>query len=507
VTVRSAWDAIRQRWRIVATGTVVGALVGLLVAVITPPTYAATTSIYVSARNTSGADEAYQGGLMSLQRVQTYQEIVRSTRVLQPAGDDLQPPVSADDLAERVTASSSADSALLTISAEGSSPRAAADAANAVADRFMEVVAELESSGTPDTPAAVDMRIVDRAVPSAEVVSPQVGLDVAVGLIFGLLAGLAGALIAGSARPRVRSATLLSSATGAPVLGVLPRDRRFAKRGNRAVVPEGGAHREAVRSIRTNLFFVHAGVGARHERSPSVPTNLLLPDSEGAGHVLAVTSAVPREGKTTFVCSLAAALAPTYRVLVLEGDLRRPVLAERLGLATAGLTDVLAGRIDVQAAIQEWGDVVVLVGGGPHPAPSEALVSRRAGEVLADLRARYDLVLIDCPPLLAVSDAALLASRADGTVLLCRRSAWFGDVERATQVLAAVDARTVGCVLTMDRTRRRRYAYDEPAVPEQTYDDEPSTEERADQDSVAVLAETSRPDVAEAGQRPLRSDL
>jgi len=167
-----------------------------------------------------------------------------------------------------------------------------------------------------------------------------------------------------------------------------------------------------------------------------------------------VTSALPGEGKTTSVCNLAIAMAAAEsRVLVVEADLRRPELADLLGLErSAGLTDILAGRAQTQQVIQRWagGKFDVLASGPLPPNPSELLASRQLAALFDDLRSRYDVVLVDSPPLLPVTDAAAMAPATDGAILVCRFKETTRDqVGRAVNALAVVSVPLLGTIFMM----------------------------------------------------------
>jgi capsular exopolysaccharide synthesis family protein len=174
-----------------------------------------------------------------------------------------------------------------------------------------------------------------------------------------------------------------------------------------------------------------------------------------------VTSSLPEEGKTTSLCNLAIAMAAAQaRVLLVEADLRRPKVAEILGLDGAvGLTDILSGRLRPDQVIQPWsgGMFDVLASGSLPPNPSELLGSRQMTELLAELRTQYDVVLLDTPPLLPVTDAAAVAPSADGVILVCRfKRASREQVGRAVQALAAVSVPVLGTLFTMVPTRGPR---------------------------------------------------
>jgi non-specific protein-tyrosine kinase len=157
-----------------------------------------------------------------------------------------------------------------------------------------------------------------------------------------------------------------------------------------------------------------------------------------------------------------------------DADLRRPKIADLLGLESAvGLTNVLSGRIHADQAIQPWGGgaLDVLASGPLPPNPSELLSSRHMKEMLADLRLRYDVVLIDSPPLLPVTDAAAMAPATDGAILVCRfKKVARTQIGAAADALAAVSAPLLGTVFTMvPRTGPRAYgqynSYYQPNTP------------------------------------------
>jgi capsular exopolysaccharide synthesis family protein len=140
------------------------------------------------------------------------------------------------------------------------------------------------------------------------------------------------------------------------------------------------------------------------------------------------------------------------RVLIMDADLRHPRIADYLGMeGAAGLTTVLVGKASVDEVLQRWGTHLwVLPSGLLPPNPSELLGSRYMAELLADLRKRFDTVIVDSPPLLPVTDAAVVAARADGALLVARSHRTRGaQVTAAVKALRSVDARLLGCVLNM----------------------------------------------------------
>ena len=224
----------------------------------------------------------------------------------------------------------------------------------------------------------------------------------------------------------------LRELTGAPNLGFIAFDPRTPKRPLTVHEDPQSPRSEAFRQLRTNLQFV---------------------DVDQPRKVVVVTSSLPAEGKSTTLANLAIALASAgQRVAVVEADLRRPMLAELLGLdRSVGLTSVLAGRVEVSHAIQHWsGGVDVLASGPLPPNPSELLASGQMASLVAQLREEYDAVLIDTPPLLPVTDAAAVAPASDGVILVCRYKTTKRDQLRtAVQAVRSASAPVLGTVFTM----------------------------------------------------------
>ncbi|MCA1721071.1 MAG: CpsD/CapB family tyrosine-protein kinase [Actinobacteria bacterium] len=193
---------------------------------------------------------------------------------------------------------------------------------------------------------------------------------------------------------------------------------------------------------------------ARAEAFRQLRTNLQFLEVDEPVRSFVITSSVPKEGKSTTACNLAITLAQAgVRTLLIEGDLRRPRIADYLGLEGAiGVTNVLIGQVPLQDALQPWGNgtLSVLASGPLPPNPSELLASRGMHELLAEVEKSFDMVIIDAPPLLPVTDAAILSTMTGGALLGVRcRSTKRDQLRRAADALEAVDARVLGAVLNM----------------------------------------------------------
>jgi succinoglycan biosynthesis transport protein ExoP len=160
----------------------------------------------------------------------------------------------------------------------------------------------------------------------------------------------------------------------------------------------------------------------RAEAFRQLRTNLQFVEVTDNGRTFVVTSSVPGEGKSTTSANLAITLAEAgSKVLLIDGDLRRPKVAEYMGIEGAvGLTDHLIGHAELDDVVQPWGggNLEVLPAGQVPPNPSELLGSKAMIKLLADLDKKYDTVIIDAPPLLPVTDAAILAKLVSGGAIM-----------------------------------------------------------------------------------------
>ncbi len=274
------------------------------------------------------------------------------------------------------------------------------------------------------------------ATPDPKPISPKRARDIGLGVALGLVLGVGLALVRQYLDDSVSTREDLDRvAGGIPSLGVVPLVAEWRDPGVPLVVtltdPKSEAA-EAYRSLRTAIQF--AGV-----------------DKEFV--TLQVTSAKPGEGKTTTVANLAVALARAgQRVAIASCDLRRPRVHDFFGMDNeVGFTSVALGTVALGDAVQASpvdDRILVLTAGPIPPNPSELLSSKRAAQILADLASMVDVVLVDSPPVLPVTDASVLASSVDATLLVATAGTTTRkDVALAVEALRRVEAPLVGTLL------------------------------------------------------------
>jgi succinoglycan biosynthesis transport protein ExoP len=438
VDIRDYALVLRKRWRLIVLCTLLAAAASLAATLAATPKYQASAQLFVS---TSGGMEAavgnlQQGSQFAQQRVKSYADIIDNPDVVEPVVRELGLDVSPRLLAESIEASAPLDTVLINIDVTNEDPRQAQQVANAVATRFTEVASELETpEGGQSSPVKVS--VVRTADLPTDPVSPRPKLNLALGLLVGLAVGIGAAVLRETLDTSIKGASDVQEQLDLPTLGLIAYDPEAGKRPLIVHADPHSTRAEAFRQLRTNLQFVDV------DRKP---------------RSIVVTSSVPQEGKSTTTCNLAIALTQAgLRVILVEADLRRPRLAEYLGMEGAvGLTDALVGRADLDDVLQSWGDgkLQVLASGPTPPNPSELLGSHQMGELLRDLESRCDLVLLDAPPLLPVTDAAVLTAQASGAMVVIRSGHTTREqASRAVEILRAVDAHLYGVVLNMVPTK------------------------------------------------------
>jgi receptor protein-tyrosine kinase len=427
---------LRARWVSVCLTTLIGILGAVAVTLLTTPLYQASTRLFVSTSAGSSVTEMYQGNLFSQQRVDSYAELIMGETLAQRTIDKLGLDMTAGKLQENIKAAGKADTVLISVQVLDESPVRARDIANTLSDEFVAMVRELE---TPENGATPDARVVveQRAsIPDSPVV-PKTMRNIAAGLGLGLLLGIGFAVLRDVLDNTVKDRETLEQITGAGTVGSIPLDKERRKHAAISFDTDNSPIAEAFRKLRTNLQFLAI---------------------DNPPRVIVITSSTPSEGKSTTAINIALTLAEAgSNVLLIDGDLRRPTVHKYLDLVgSVGFSSVLSGGATLEDALQDtsFSGLTVLAAGTIPPNPSELVGSLRARKLLSELRSKYDYVIVDSAPLLAVTDAAVLAAGADGVLIMTR----FGQTRReqlthAVGSLEDVGATILGAVFTMTPSR------------------------------------------------------
>lgn len=507
--LRKYWVVVRRWWWLMVLGTLLGGMAAFIVSRNITPVYSASTTLMVDQAPRSGLTD-YSAVLTSQQLAKTYSELLHKRPVLEAALQKLGLPLDPDELAKSVSVDLLRDTQLIILSVEDTNPDQAASLANTIASVFIEqnaaqqngryasskeslskeiaavqasmaqVQAALDAIKDPRTPAEQSQKtqletslaqyrtsyanllqsyesirvaeaqqlnnvsVVEPALAPRIPVRPRVALNTALAALLGLILTVAAAAVFEYLDNTLKSPEDVTQRLGLWTLATIGRiDGNDARDRLVAVNLPRSPIAEAYRVLRTNLQFAAVDKPLRR---------------------IVVTSPGPGDGKTTTAANLAAVFAQGgRRVILLDADLRRPQqhrlfqCTSSYGLSTA-LVDSGTPVVNYLQTTQVPG--LRLLSSGPIPPnPSELLASQRMSHLMEALSQEADLIILDSPPVLGVADAAILASAADGVLLVAaagrtRREA----AQRAKENLERGGANLLGMVL--NRMTRQSAGYD-----------------------------------------------
>jgi len=437
VELRDYWRLVVRYFPLLIATTLVGIVLAAAVTFTATPQYKATAQIFISTPASSLDITALAtGSNFSQQRVKSYSQIINAPTTLQPVINQLKLQTTAQELGKKVSASAPLDTVLINITVSDPNAMQAALIANAVAKQFAATVNTLEvaqsGGGSP-----VKVSTVQEAVAPLFPASPKKALNLLLGLILGFGIGFSMATVRQLLDNTVKNEEHLA---GAPLLAAISFDADAETKPLLTQIGRYSSRAESFRQLRTNLQFIRA---------------------DNPPRVIAVSSALPNEGKTTTALNLAITLSQAgFKVALVETDMRRPkvstYLVESKGID--GLSEVLTGRVkfstaeSIEKVLTPWGEdgLKILPSGKIPPNPAELLNSETMSKVVATLKSHFEYVILDCAPLLPVTDAAIVASKSDGVLLIARAGhTKIAEFQGAVDAIVAVGSSVLGVVLNM----------------------------------------------------------
>lgn len=438
--------AIRTHWAGVVLIVAVSVGAAGIFTLTQPKVYAADAGGFVTAGQAADSGLAQLNDSLAKSRAASYVDIATSRAVADLVIKDLGLSTTASALIGSISVDQPLNTVLIKITATSDSPEQAQQLADAWVCALSARVAELEDPTDTGIPGVLGVEPNDSAALPTTPVSPRPSLNLALGGILGLLLAVGYATLRSILDRRLRSPEEAERRFGVPIIGRLPLTKNTTDTGllvTDATDQNSFGIGESFRRLRSNLSYMNVDDPPR---------------------IIVVTSARPRDGKSTTAANLAVAISLSGQpVTLVDGDLRRPSVADKLGLVEgAGLTDVLIGHADLEDVLQEHGHfsgLQVLAAGSTPPNPSELLGSHAMQALLKDLGER-GMVIVDAPPLLPVTDAAVLTRNCDGAIIVVSHGLTLDhELDECLRQLAAVKGTVLGVVFNrMPRGGSRYYA-------------------------------------------------
>lgn len=427
--------AFRRYWLVVVAAAVLGSLAAWGLSLGATPQYTATTKLYFSPSFGTSASDLNQGSTYTQNQMLSFAQLAESPTVLEPVIASLGLDTTPAALANSITVTTPQNTVILDAAVTNGDPALAARIANEFAESVTTAVRRI-APVTTEKGSSVSVDIIASATVPTEPSSPDIRRNLLVGGMVGLLLGVLAILLRERLDARVRSAEGLATVTAAPLLGTIARQKR------------------------RKLLVTDDGLSSRNAEScRRMGAHLAALGDPGGRQSLLVTSSIPGEGKSQVALGLASAFAERgRRVLLVDADIRQPAIAETAGLDGAvGLTGVLSDGADGRAVVQSWGPVGldILVAGSTVPRPSELMSSAAMADLIEELTARYDVLVIDTAPVNSVADAAILGSLVDGVVVVADSTRVLQpQLAEAMDSLEKSDVAVIGVVLNrMPRAR------------------------------------------------------
>ena len=355
---------------------------------------------------------------------------------------------------------------------------------------------KLKEAGVSAGLKSNNFRIVDSARPPTGPIEPNIPRNLMFAVVLGLASGVGLAFLLEGLDNTVRTTDQAQMISGLASLGMIPLGSKSAREGpngRRLVIASSKEAVELVAKVRPQSQMA--------ESYRALRTSLLLSNLGAPPKVIMVTSALPQEGKTTtsINCAVVLAQKKDSRVLLIDADLRRPSIHKKLGMDPGNglsklLTDSETNLDDVITSTTVLPNLFVLPAGKTPPNPAELLASSNMRDLLADLREKYDHIVIDTPPSLSVTDAVVLSPRADAVVLVIRSGQTTKQaLRRSRDILTQVNAKVVGVLLNaVDLSSPDYYYYYEyQSKYARYYRDEDSSEHDDEHDAVEESSPTS----------------
>ena len=438
---------VRQRlWMIIALPILAGLAAGI-VSFLLPPVYEAHVFLYVRPAQPLTSTDPTVSAITADQVLRTYAALMTQRPILESVNSQLNLGTRPDDLAKKIKVTPSTNTLILDVAAQDTNPEVARDIANQVVADLIDEVKQIQSQETQRSNSRTgdNLVVTSPAVLPDKPVFPNIGLNIAVALAAGLLFALGIALLLDYLDQSVKDDEELIGRLGLIPLGHIAHvPAGKTKQSELVALDPKSPSSEAFKALRTSVLFA------------TIDQQL---------KAIVITSAGAGEGKSRTAANLAIAFAQAgYKTLLMDADFRRPSQHRLFGqVRNVGITNLIiqdAVEAEVVKQVESVPNLWLLTSGATPPNPSELLGSARMRELMARLSQQFTYVIIDTPPVNAVTDAPILAASSNATILVVEQGrTTIPALKHAKEMLDRVNAHTIGAVMNKIRASSAAYYY------------------------------------------------
>src|SRR5258708_1228863 len=438
---------LRQRLWMVIACPIVAALAAGIVSFVLPPVYEAHVSLYVRPAQPLSSTDPTVAAITADQVLRTYATLMTQRPILESVNSQLNLGMRPDDLAKKIKVTPSTNTLILDVAVQDTNPTQARDIANWAVFYLIQEVRQIQAQETAisNSRTGDNLVVTSQAVVPDKPVFPQKTLNVAIAFAAGLLVALGIAFLLDYMDQSVKDDEELIGRLGLIPLGHIANVPTAKSRQSELVAldPKSPSS-EAFKALRTSVLFA------------TIDQQL---------KAIVVTSAEAGEGKSRTAANLAIAFAQAgYKTLLIDADFRRPSQHRLFGLVrNVGITNLIiqdAGESEAVKQVESVPNLCLLTSGPTPPNPSELLGSARMRELMSKLSQEFTYLIIDTPPVNAVTDAPILASSANATILVVEQgSTTVPALKHAKEMLDRVNAHTIGAVMNKIPASSPAYYY------------------------------------------------
>lgn len=433
---------LKKRWFFILMITIAAVSVGAVLSYfVIKPTYKSDISVIIGkvGSGTANEESSYDDVLMYQRLVKTYSELAKSRTVAEDVINTLKLNIKPEELQEMISISPKEDTEFLNISVRSKDAEQAMLIANQLAKSLKKISITVKKVD--------NVQILDLAQLPTVPDSPRPILNMSIAFALGLMGSMSLVFLFEYLDNTIKAQEDIEKLIDVPVIGIIPG-------------VTGDKHQKNMKY--EELISVKNPKSRAAEAYRTLRTNIQFASIDEQINSIVVTSAQPGEGKSTIISNLSNLTAQgEKKVLLMDCDLRNPVIHKRLGLSNnEGLTSILLGRKNLYDCIRKIGtqNLYVITSGPIPPNPTELLGSNKMKNLLEELKEMFDIIFIDTPPVLAVTDPQILASLSDRVaVIVSYGNTEKKDVIRAKDLLEKVGAKIIGVAINNVPNEAKQY--------------------------------------------------